>query len=101
MQSAAPSAKVLTFSEARREKREHEFRQELRAKGIHTRELVLLQREAQMENSAYWHRRWQTAHYINERMMIFLSLANERFAASELLLGMAEAEVERLKALIK
>lgn len=98
---AAPhTAEVVDFRTLRRDKRERDCKNELRKRGIHTRELVLMKLEVMERDLAHWHRRWQTAQFLNERMLIYLRLANERFAASETLLRIAEAEVERLRKLL-
>ena len=98
--AAQETAQVISFSEQRRAKREHEQRQELRRLGIHTRELVLMQRESLMESAAHWYRRWQTARFLNGRMLMLLNEANKCRAESERLLAEARAECERLRGML-
>ena len=96
----AVAATVVDFREKRREQREREFRQELRNRGLHTRELVLLHLEAVERDLEHWQRRAQTARFIMGRMFEFLRMAGEREAQSRRLLADALAELERVRGLI-
>ena len=97
----AVAATVVDFREKRREQREREFKDELRSRGIHTRELVLLHLEACRGNMEYWHGKAMLARYLNARMLELLRLANKRCAESKALAESYAAEVERLRGLIE
>ena len=93
-------AEVTDWREQRNQRREREFRQQLRAVGAPTRETALMKMEAMQTDANYWYRRWQTAQFLNKRMMEFLGMANARRAESERLLKACEAENERLRGLL-
>jgi hypothetical protein len=101
----AEPAQVIDWRTARDERRQREYRNELQRMGLPMRGMeleqsVLLKMETMQWDLAHWHEKARTAAFLNTRMLTLLRLSNERLRASELLLKHAEAEIERLRALL-